>query len=103
MKVSEGDFVCVPRGSRHAILEGVVLAEVQQNSNATYRVYDWGREDANRPLHVDKAMDVINIGQVEPCIQSPSTITIEEGVEREALCKNRYFSVERMKMACGLH
>ena len=98
LKVSAGDFVCVPSGSLHAILGGVVLAEVQQNSNATYRVYDWGREDDNRSLHVDKAMDVINFDQVEPSIQSPSVILSEEGVVREALCQNKYFSVERVKM-----
>ena len=54
LPLRSGDFVCVPSGSLHAILGGLVIAEIQQSSNVTYRVYDWGRNSADRPLHVDK-------------------------------------------------
>ena len=51
----------IPSGTLHAICKGIVVAEVQQNSNVTYRVYDYGRVGADgkpRALHVEKALDV---------------------------------------------
>jgi mannose-6-phosphate isomerase len=99
--VSPGDFVCVPSGSLHAILGGIVLAEIQQNSNATYRVYDWGRDPKGRPLHIDKALDVINFEQVEPTLPTPITLPSTDGILRERLCANSYFTVERFHMPAG--
>ncbi len=101
LHVSAGDFVCVPSGSLHAILGGIVLAEIQQNSNVTYRVYDWGRVDQNRPLHIDKAMNVINFFQVEPQLPKPVTLISQAGVKQELLCRNKYFTVERFDIAQG--
>ena len=60
--VSKGDVVFIPAGMLHAIGEGIVIAEIQQSSSVTYRVYDYDRcdKDGNkRPLHVDKAFDVL--------------------------------------------
>ena len=57
-----GDVVMIPWGMVHAIGSGIVLAEIQQTSDITYRVYDWKRDDEDgqgRELHVDKALDVI--------------------------------------------
>jgi mannose-6-phosphate isomerase len=101
LHVSAGDFVCVPSGSLHAILGGIVLAEIQQNSNVTYRVYDWGRVDQNRPLHIDQAMNVINFFQVEPQLPKPVTLISQAGVKQELLCRNKYFTVERFDIAQG--
>ncbi len=61
--VRPGDVLNIPAGLIHAIGEGIVLAEVQQNSNTTYRVYDYNRvgsDGQKRPLHVQKSLDVIN-------------------------------------------
>lgn len=61
--VERGDFFFVPAGSIHAIGKGVTLAEIQQSSGITYRVWDWNRvglDGKPRELHVDKALDVIN-------------------------------------------
>lgn len=61
--VKRGDFFYVPAGAIHAIGAGVFLAEVQQSSGITYRVWDWNRVDSegkSRELHVEKAMQVIN-------------------------------------------
>ena len=61
VKVHKGDFFFIPSGTLHAICKGVLLAEVQQNSDTTYRVYDYDRRGADgkpRQLHVDKAVDV---------------------------------------------
>ncbi len=61
--VHKGDSFFIPSGTLHAICKGIVIAEVQQNSNITYRVYDYGRVGADgkqRELHIEKALDVIN-------------------------------------------
>jgi mannose-6-phosphate isomerase len=61
--VSSGDFFYVPAGTIHAIGRGITLAEVQQSSGITYRVWDWNRVDSKgnpRELHVKKSLDVIN-------------------------------------------
>ena len=104
MPVRAGDHVCVPAGTLHAIMGGLLIAEIQQNSNTTYRVYDWGRVGADgkaRPLHVDKALDVIDFGRVEPQIVPPALLADEAGVRRELLCRNRYFTTERVTLAAG--
>jgi mannose-6-phosphate isomerase len=99
--VQAGDMVCVPAGSLHAILGGLVIAEIQQNSNTTYRVYDWNRlqNGQPRPLHVDKALEVINFEQVEPGLCQPELIADDGQVRRYQLCHNRYFVTERVEMA----
>lgn len=61
--VQAGDILHIPAGLVHALGAGVVVAEVQQNSDTVYRVFDWNRVDDSgqpRELHVDKAFDVIN-------------------------------------------
>lgn len=63
VNVKKGDVIFIPSGTVHAILDGIVIAEIQQNSDTTYRVYDWNRVDKNgnpRELHVEKALDVID-------------------------------------------
>ncbi|MCI0395082.1 MAG: class I mannose-6-phosphate isomerase [Chloroflexi bacterium] len=101
LPVRPGDFICVPSGSLHAILGGLVLAEIQQNSNATYRVYDWGRHNPNRLLHLDQALAVTNFNQVEPSLPQAVALSAPAGVRRERLCQNPYFVVERLEMAAG--
>lgn len=62
-KVKQGDVYFIPAGRVHAIGKGIVVAEIQQSSDITYRIYDWGRVDDNgngRELHTDLAVDVIN-------------------------------------------
>lgn len=60
--VEKGDFLYIPAGTVHAILDGILIAEIQQNSNTTYRIYDWDRVGADgrpRELHIDRALEVI--------------------------------------------
>lgn len=104
LPVKAGDHICVPAGSLHAIMGGLLIAEIQQNSNTTYRVYDWNRVDSNgksRPLHIDKALAVTNFEQVEPNLVTPVELDSGEGVRRFQLCKNRYFTVERLAMTAN--
>lgn len=59
--VKKGDVFFIPAGTLHAICKGIVIAEIQQNSNVTYRVYDYGRRGADgklRQLHIAQALDV---------------------------------------------
>ena len=64
IKVKKGDLFFIESGTMHAICKGILLAEVQQNSNTTYRIYDYGRlgkDGKPRELHVDKAADVTRL------------------------------------------
>ena len=63
VEVHKGDSFLIESGTLHAIGKGILLAEIQQNSNVTYRIYDYGRVGADgktRELHIDKALDVTN-------------------------------------------
>lgn len=57
INIKRGDFIHIPSGTVHAIEAGTKLIEVQQNSNITYRLHDWGR---GRELHIEKSLDVID-------------------------------------------
>ncbi len=95
--VRRGDCVYIPAGTLHAIGEGILLAEVQQTSDLTYRLFDWNRLDQSgnpRPLHIAKALDCINYerGPVEllqPQLQSSSDHRVE------LLLESEYFSIRR--------
>jgi len=67
-KVKAGDCYFIPSGTIHAIGSGCLICEIQQNSNLTYRVYDYGRKDKNgntRELHVEKALKVTSLSAYE--------------------------------------
>jgi len=99
LPVQPGDAVFIPSGSLHAIMDGIVLAEIQQSSDVTYRVYDWNRVDAAgqpRPLHIDKAMDVTNFAQVTPGPYQPQLVERSAGLTREVISACPYFVVERV-------
>lgn len=102
--LATGDFVCVPAGSLHAILGGALIAEIQQNSDTTYRVYDWGRlghDGRPRPLHIEQALDVINFDQIAPRLPEPELISEVAGIRRWLLCQTPYFVTERVEVAAG--
>lgn len=95
--VKPGDVIYIPAGTVHAILDGILIAEIQQNSTTTYRLYDWNRVDSNgnpRELHIDKALDVIDFNGEESC----QTLVSHEykGYTIKELCTNEYFSVEEI-------
>ena len=92
--VEKGDVFFIPAGTVHAIGAGIVIAEIQENSNLTYRVYDYGRKDKNgkeRELHIAKALDVMH------CKPAGKGKTVDEeisgGCRRLASCP--YFTVDR--------
>jgi mannose-6-phosphate isomerase len=72
--VTKGDVFFVPSGRLHAIDAGVVLVEIQQNSDTTYRAYDWGRTGLDgkpRPLHVQESLACIDFQDFEPKREMP--------------------------------
>jgi mannose-6-phosphate isomerase len=102
--VGAGQAVPVPAGTVHALLSGIVVTEIQQNSDTTYRVYDWGRVGADgnpRPLHIEKALDVIAFGEEQPGAAVRLPLSDAAGVMRSELVRSRYFVVEEVSLAPG--
>lgn len=97
--VKKDDVFFIEAGTIHAIGAGVLIAEIQENSNLTYRLYDYDRVDKNgnkRQLHVDKALEVANLtGMAEPK-QPLRVLKYHAGVASEQLCRCKYFEVYRM-------
>lgn len=92
-----GDCVFVPAGTVHAIGPGIVLAEVQQQSNLTFRLYDWDRLDANgkgRELHIEESIECIDFdrGPVDP---TKAVALSRHGYAFEELARCPYFSIRR--------
>jgi len=90
--IRTGDAVYLPAGTVHALGPGAIIAEIQQNSDTTYRLYDWGRTEADgqsRPLHVRQALDVIDWRMVEPAVAAPPILAAPAGWVREALADLR--------------
>ena len=91
--VKKGETYFIPSGTVHAIAKGCLICEIQQNSNLTYRVYDYGRVDKNgnpRELHVDRALEVSDLDAYTPAMLNAST---DEG---ELLGISKYFTVSRL-------
>ncbi len=95
--VASGDVFEIPAGLVHAIGAGIVLAEIQQNSNLTYRLYDYQRRDQNgklRELHLEKALSVIDFGLPKfKKIEYPEE-QLTSALTRKVLVRNSYFVVE---------
>jgi len=97
--VNKGDVFFIPAGQVHAILSGCLIAEVQESSNLTYRLYDYNRIDKNgnkRELHIEKALDVINLKGSSKPEQPMHVFRFREGVMIEKLYECKYFNVEKV-------
>jgi mannose-6-phosphate isomerase len=99
----KGDCIFLPAGTVHAVGGGVVMAEVQQSSDATFRLYDWNRPGPDgkpRPLHIPEALAAIDWdrGPVQPVIGS-SIADLPSRVLGEVLVGCPYFVVERYQAA----
>ncbi len=91
--VKKGDFFYVQSGLVHAICEGVLIAEIQQNSDTTYRVYDYNR---GREIHVEKALDVIDFSLKG---ENSQGLTIQrDGYDKTYLCLGKYFTIQKYKI-----
>ena len=98
-EVKAGDTFFVPAGTPHTIGPGMTLCEVQEYSDLTYRVYDYGRVDARgkpRELHIQKALDVIQFGKAAGGKVSQIRLPAQK-LHRSLLAACRYFATERWK------
>ena len=95
--VQEGDTLFVPAGTPHTICAGMVICEVQEYSDLTYRVYDYGRVDASgkpRELHIEKALEVTNFGPLAGGKITPLSLPAS-GATRSLLVACNFFATER--------
>ena len=96
--VTAGDCVFIPAGTVHAIGEGILLAEIQQMSDITFRLFDWGRLGSDgepRELHIENGLAATDFtrGPVSPV--SPQLIASSDGHTLEELVRGEYFVIRR--------
>lgn len=97
--VHKDDVFYIPAGTVHAIGAGALIAEIQQSSNLTYRMYDYDRIDQTgqkRTLHIEKALDVVNLKGSSHPRQPMRILKYTKGCASEFLCRCKYFQVERL-------
>jgi mannose-6-phosphate isomerase len=97
--VRENDVFLVEAGTVHAIGAGIIMAEIQESSNLTYRLYDYGRVDRNgkqRELHVEKALQVMNMMSSVLPRQPMRVLRYRKGCADELLLRCKYFQAERL-------
>lgn len=93
IELTTGDAIFLPSGRMHALGGGNVLVEIQENSDTTYRIYDWGREkkgQAARQMHIAEAMQCVDFDDVEPGMVTP---------QGETLVNNELFEVQRWNLS----
>lgn len=100
VKVHKGDVFFIKAGTLHAIGKGVLMAEIQQSSNITYRIYDYGRVGVDgkpRELHIEKAMAVTRLSPAEQYPSPPERA--ENGAVYKLLASCEYFTSYRVDVA----
>lgn len=93
-EVNTGDVVHIPAGTIHALEAGLVIYEVQETSDITYRFYDWGRmgdDGKPRELHIEKALEVSDL-EPNNCIQIPKEVKSDTSL----LVECPYFNMEKV-------
>ncbi len=100
-EVRAGDCLLVPGGTVHAIGAGITLLEVQQNSDTTYRIDDWGRvglDGKPRELHVEQALECIRFGAPVRAPQQPTWLRVSDELERAPLARCRTFGLDALRV-----
>ena len=94
IEVKKGDCFLINSGLVHAICEGLIIAEVQQNSDVTYRVYDYGRP---REIHVEKSLDVINFDLEAENLSNKEEVKCD-GYSKIDFCEAEYFGMQKINI-----
>lgn len=97
--IKKNDLFYVKAGTIHAIGAGALIAEIQQSSDLTYRLYDYNRTDQNgckRTLHIEKALDVADLNSCAAPRQPLRVLNYRQGCASEFLCRSKYFEVHRL-------
>jgi mannose-6-phosphate isomerase len=92
LELKTGDAMFLPSGRMHALGAGNVLVEIQENSDTTYRIYDWNRAEKRREprqMHIAEAMQCVDFGDVEPSLLTPKD---------ESLVKNELFEIDKWEL-----
>lgn len=98
VRIKKDDIFYIEAGTVHAIGAGALVAEIQENSNLTYRLYDYDRVDKNgerRELHIKKALEVVKLKKAKEPRQPMRVLKYQKGCASELLCRCKYFQVER--------
>jgi mannose-6-phosphate isomerase len=107
IEVSPGDILNIPAGLVHATGAGIIVAEIQQNSNTTYRVYDYDRVDKDgnkRPLHIERALEVIDFSAGKYKKKTAGLrVTIGGSSSKTYQVANKYFTVELYHVLGEVH
>ncbi|MFM8360354.1 MAG: type I phosphomannose isomerase catalytic subunit [Verrucomicrobiota bacterium] len=104
LPVQAGDALFLPSGRVHALGRGLVIFEIQQNSDTTYRVFDWNRPGLDgrpRPLHLEPALASIDFTDVAPSLL-PRTFEEQGGETRRVLVRDPLFDVDHVRAGPGL-
>ena len=104
VEVHRGDVYYVPAGTVHGIGKGILLAEIQENSNVTYRIYDYnrvGKDGKKREIHFDKAVQIMNMNPVSNIKQKQRIVRHYPGGSIELLCRCKYFEADRIQVSKG--
>lgn len=99
IKISKNDVFYIEAGIIHAIGAGALIVEIQENSDLTYRIYDYNRIDKNgikRKLHIEKALAVANLKSSTEPVQPMRVLKYRPGCASELLCRCKYFEVFRI-------
>ena len=95
LEVRPGDCIYIPAGTVHALGKGLLIAEIQQSSNTTYRLYDWNRTGADgkpRELHIEQGLEAIDFSRGPVQVQQPQK-TADPQIER--LVEGDHFTIDR--------
>lgn len=101
VEVAKGDVLYIDAGTLHAIGSGVLIAEIQQNSNTTYRIYDYARKGADgkgRELHVEKALDVTKLEPPTKAIRPQGEPVQKQGYVQTLLATSEYFTAKKLEI-----
>ena len=104
--VEKDDLFYIEAGTVHALGAGCLVAEIQESSNITYRLYDYDRVDRDgrkRPLHLDKALEVARLASSKTPRQPMRVLRYRGGFASELLTRCQYFQVERVLLNTEIH
>ena len=102
--VHKGDVFFIESGTLHAIGKGILIAEIQQNSNTTYRIYDYGRvgkDGKPRELHIDKACEVTDLTPPTRPTKPQGERVQKSGYAETLLASREYFNVRKLEITAA--